>query len=89
MTFVHVIDGRLASQGREDFDSADAEDGFLTEAIESIAAVEVVSQLPVPTVIGIKIRIQEDYGNHMAIGADNVFAPGANHYGTALDANGG
>ena len=84
VALVHVIDLGLTGEGVEQGDSAEAEDGLLTEAIVGVAAVEVVGEVAVPGVVAFDVGVEQEDGDDVAGDADDVEAPGADEYLTAL-----
>ena len=77
VALVHVIDLGLYAEGLQKSDAAEAKDGLLAEAIVGVAAVEVVGKLAVPGVIAFDVGVEEEDGDDVAGGSDDVEAPGA------------
>jgi hypothetical protein len=85
VAFVHVIDLGLGAEGLKESDTAEAENGLLTETIEGVAAVEVIGELAVPGVVAFDVAIEEEDGDDMAGSSDYVIAPGLKVKLAALD----
>ncbi len=89
VAFVHVMDFYLIAELFEDADAAEAEDGFLTEAVVGVSAIELVGEATVPGIVGVNVGVEEIDGDDVAGDTDDVVAPGANHDEAILNGDGG
>ncbi len=84
MALVHVVDLGSAAEGVEHVDAAEAEDGLLAEAVEAVAAVEVVGEAAIPGVIAFDVGVEEEDGEDVAGDAGDIVAPGADEHAAAV-----
>ena len=76
MALVHVVNVGATSERVQKMDAAETEHGLLTEAVEGVAAVEVVGEGAVPGVVAFDVGVEEEDGDDVAGDADGVKAPG-------------
>src|SRR5258708_11958832 len=88
MTLVHMEDLGLAAEGVEESDSAEAEDGLLTEAVVGVAAIEVVGEAAVPGVIAFDVGVKQEDGDDVTGYTEDIEAPGADENFPALHGEG-
>jgi 5,10-methylene-tetrahydrofolate dehydrogenase/methenyl tetrahydrofolate cyclohydrolase len=84
VALVHVVDLGLTGESVKEGDAAEAEDGLLTEAVVGVAAVEVVGEAAIPGIVSFDVGIEQKDGDDVAGDAENIEAPGADEYLTAL-----
>ena len=77
VALVHVVHLGTAAEDVQHVDSAKTKNGLLTEAVETVAAIEMVGEAAVPGVIAFDVGVEEKDGDDVARDADDVEAPGA------------
>ena len=81
MPLVHVKNLQLVvAQGAKHADSADPQDCFLGQAIGSVSPVQMIGERTVFRRIVFQIRIQQQNGHVVSLGAEDAVAPSAQVY---------
>ena len=72
-----MVDLGLNTECLKKRDAAKAENGLLAEAVVCIASIKVVGQLAVPRIVSFDITVEQEDGDDVARGSDDVISPGA------------